>query len=85
MRLKEIKLKPCPFCGGEAWNRRAKIEAEPVKHGKWVKTLNFRRFNTGETHYIYTCSICDFYTGDQGRFFNYCPNCGAKMDGGDEK
>ena len=54
------------------------IEAEPVKHGKWI-----------ETHIIYnnygfTCSNCEelcneYHAIDNGEY-DYCPYCGAKMD-----
>lgn len=57
------------------------IEAEPVKHGRWVeKPLdNFRKVEVqcsmcgwrGVDNYDSYVDICDF---------NYCPNCGAKMD-----
>ena len=53
-------------------------------HGKWVKTYNGMRknVNTGlmMTIYICKCSVCGWVTGNQGTRFNYCPNCGAKMD-----
>lgn len=44
------------------------IDAEPVRHGKWAVT-----------HIYIKCSEC-------GESFplipqNYCPNCGARMDG----
>ena len=43
-----------------------------VKHGEWVKN--------GKTH---TCSCCGyFYINVDMEDDNYCPNCGAKMDGG---
>ena len=43
------------------------IEAEPIKHGRW-------KWN-GE----YVCSVCG---GISSRTkWNYCPNCGARMDG----
>ena len=44
------------------------IEAEPRKHGRWRKTA-----------YGYAkCSVCEeLNTND---YFNYCPDCGAKMD-----
>lgn len=49
------------------------IEAEPVKHGKW----SFAGDNVIE------CSRCgeEYFSSLVPR--NYCPNCGAKMDGGD--
>ena len=49
------------------------IEAEPIKHGRWVK-ISERN---------YKCSICnDWWSGEEEEIktFNYCPNCGAKMD-----
>ena len=49
------------------------IEAEPVRHGRWYwKPIDER---TSER----TCSVCGQGGCDD---FNYCPNCGAKMDGG---
>ena len=50
------------------------IEAEPVKHGRWVRYLDFWR----------KCSLCGSSWHEQwvmGKTLNYCPNCGAKMDG----
>ena len=46
------------------------IEAVPVKHAKLVNPNPY-----GE------CSICG-YLIDIRQVYNYCPNCGAKMDGG---
>lgn len=61
------------------------VDAEPVRHGKWIKTFRYigENVNTGEPEEIYAhdCSICGWHTGNQGKYFNYCPNCGAKMDG----
>lgn len=41
-----------------------------VKHGKWEKDGNGR-----------TCSECEFKYYANGGLFNYCPKCGARMDG----
>lgn len=41
------------------------------KHGRWK--------DTGMHFLPYQCSACE--TLEEGRT-NYCPNCGAKMDGG---
>lgn len=46
------------------------IEAEPVRHGKWV--------NQDETYTRWYCSECK--SGNHAGGTNYCPNCGAKMD-----
>ena len=48
------------------------IEAEPVRHGRWEEY---------QVPHIVCCSECDWGTGVQDKY-NYCPNCGAKMDGG---
>lgn len=58
------------------------IEAEPVKRGLWIKVKSFWKDNT------YKCSLCgnflDFNGVNAGRgSANVCPNCGAKMTGGE--
>ena len=50
----------------------------PVVCGEWVKTgqsfVNPNRFRN------YCCSVCGYDI--EKTKYNYCPNCGAKMDGG---
>lgn len=54
------------------------IEAEPVRYGKWIKD---RLVSTsGGTYGVRRCSLCEAYYEDIGYGWNYCPNCGAKMD-----
>ena len=51
------------------------IEISRVRHGRWTWTEN------GEIDWeqFYICSNC----GDKEYWeSNFCPNCGAKMDGG---
>lgn len=60
-------------------NRMPTIKAEPIKHGQWVKLY----------HDNYKCSECGSWWGSDYNDeiindFNYCPNCGAKMDGGEK-
>lgn len=55
-----------------AWFR-AKKEAEVV-HGRWVNPY-MNRYG----HPCHCCSVCGFKASYQDK--NYCPNCGAKMDG----
>lgn len=47
------------------------VDAVPIVHGRW-----------GKFGYDLRCSVCGVY---QSGFYigmtNYCPNCGAKMDG----
>lgn len=53
-------------------NQAPTIEAEPVRHGRWEN-------KQGGFWQIGTCSICGSKWPTDGA--NYCPNCGAKMDG----
>ena len=60
------------------------IEENHNIKGKWEMTYKGKRkdVNTGLMISVYNCkcSVCDWETGNQGTRFNYCPNCGAKMD-----
>ena len=51
------------------------MNTAPVKHGKWeVK---------GQDLYCSVCGMESAYTWHgSSKFSNYCPTCGAKMDGG---
>ena len=57
------------------------VDVAPVRHGAWIDPED----NDGHTewHCSYcgdvVCTICGYPSA------NYCPNCGAKMDGGEEK
>ena len=46
----------------------------PVVHGRWIEQ---EKYTFGV---MYDCSICDNRILDNGHSWNYCPNCGAKMD-----
>lgn len=59
------------------------VEAEPVKHGKW---LNEPPYTAGGKYLKgQECSICHSYFVSDGNkpYSNhpYCPQCGVKMDG----
>ena len=47
----------------------------PVRHGHWIS----------DDSKIFKCSECDYGFEHEGytQFFNFCPKCGAKMDGGE--
>ena len=47
----------------------------PVRHGRWIEQ---EKYTFGV---LYDCSICGNRILDTGHSWNYCPNCGAKMDG----
>lgn len=46
-------------------------DVAPVRHGRWIDAREY----CGD----YMCSNCEALYGTNK--FNYCPNCGAKMDG----
>ena len=52
-------------------------DVAPVLHGRWVEK---EKYTFG---IMYDCSLCEDRILDNGHHWNYCPNCGAKMDGGD--
>lgn len=53
------------------------IEAEPVRHGRWIKHHNY--FQGFYENTDYKCSVCGLEREWLGGA-NYCPNCGARMD-----
>ena len=70
-----------------------RVDAVPVVHGKW----NIDDYDSGDPGYYSAfieahCSKCGYELGaESGQYgwaygdpfpLNYCPNCGARMDGG---
>ena len=53
------------------------VDAVPVVHGRWIMKETLIRHPFAKNAY---CSVCIEETGYE---HNYCPNCGAKMDGGE--
>ena len=56
------------------------IEIYRVRHGRWIHTdLAAHWYGKDE------CNECKYHEHDRRDLCNlkYCPNCGAKMDGGD--
>ena len=47
-----------------------RIEEGMIKHGKW---------ETNKVAFMKTCSLCG-KSVDQSHDYNFCPECGAKMD-----
>ena len=68
------------------WKAAAAIEAlqaQLPKRGKWISD---RLVTTnGGTYGVRRCSACEAYYQDVGYGWNYCPNCGAKMEVQDDK
>lgn len=74
-----------------AWETQNRVrelpaaDVQPVKHGKWEEIEEYGGW--GDTHY--RCSVCgeEWYLEDgtpQQNNMNFCPRCGARMDGDTE-
>ena len=61
------------------------VDAVEVVHGRWLKTgVEAGDPFDGNSVYcfdVFACSECGCHF-DVSEAMNYCPNCGAKMDGG---
>lgn len=55
---------------------RSPTDAEPVRHGEWV-------YHEDDIMPWNSCSLCGCEAFDM-HGANYCPNCGAKMDLGEQ-
>ena len=60
---------------GEWIDEQPTVNAEPVRRGRWIKKRTTLKYIEH-----YECSACGSWQGMY--WMNYCPNCGAKMDGG---
>lgn len=70
----------------DGWNALLKIlEKEPtadvveVKHGEWKRVLWVKSEKADGGYWIVRCSQCRI---PYKKKFDYCPYCGARMDGG---
>lgn len=74
------------FCAlADAVEEMPTVDAEVVVHGQWEESED-DWFGTT----VYTCSKCreEFVLVEgtpEQNLWNYCPNCGAKMDGKEGK
>ena len=72
----------------KALNSIPAADVAPVRHGRWLHTeepLGWKDVDCME------CSAChdswiieEDYCFDDMPLWNYCPSCGAKMDGGED-
>ncbi len=59
------------------------VEAEPVRHGRWIPMYELTREGILPDEPMgYMCDQCK---AKRKKRLNYCPNCGARMDGGGSK
>ena len=78
-------------CDFQYWDRPEDVEQEakecghlievvPVVHGRWVQVICHVEFEDGFVDRLYECcSRC--HTPNGRKTSDYCPNCGARMDG----
>lgn len=86
VRTAGYKARERVFEAEEAVHRLPVADVAPVQHGRWIEQED------PMLDVYYTCSVCkeDFYIETTGYtekdmfLYTYCPNCGAKMDGGAE-
>ena len=92
------KLRAAGECGGceaellqavvKMVDAQAAVDAEPVRHGEWIYDPNANDFGIGG----YICGVCSAKNNNlpcnaviNPQIFvgsRFCPNCGARMDGG---
>lgn len=63
------------------WRRAMRVVHEaptvdPVVHGEWIATCDENKKRCSK------CDVIHFIAQYPDGNINYCPNCGAKMDGG---
>lgn len=85
--LRGVELFQCGWAEIEAVQsdyieRLPAADVAPVVHGRWIDGAE--DFTCG--NHNAECSICRCYVSWDGcdEDFNYCPNCGARMDGVNE-
>ena len=61
--------------------RAPAADVAPVVHGRWIKD----DFLSDDVNNAEKCSQCGELIGWFGNLPNYCPNCGAKMDRGEDR
>ena len=72
-----IKREDAIYCVKSMLNAISAEDVAPVRHGRWKK--DYLCSTNGGTYSVIRCSECDFQFPIT--VTNYCPNCGAKMDG----
>ncbi len=73
----------------KAWAIATADDVVEVRRGKWIDGLDVPKEERERHPYVYLhgekhCSVCfkeAYFDTDYGQqLFDYCPNCGAKMD-----
>lgn len=53
-------------------------DVAPVRHGRWLPWKVTEIIGCDKKYLGVFCSMCELHADSK---FDYCPNCGAKMDG----
>ena len=51
-------------------------DVQEVKHGRWIEKTRHEHYPSGKEYISLYCSICGKKVDE---YFDYCPNCGARM------
>ena len=75
------ELRPTLKSIREFVNNRQAVDAEPVRHGRWIQAKTAPSY-----HYCSYCKSTHKMTMSCNKYvlLKYCPNCGARMDGEEE-
>jgi len=65
---------------GRVWEAVPAADVVEVKHGRWIRSG--QSFLYPHKFRNYSCSVCGYDI--EKTKYNYCPNCGARMDGGED-
>jgi hypothetical protein len=96
-RLIDANAYPCRGCGHEYCYQNCQdfikwfnntVDAVEVVHGRWINSRGeIVPLDEGCPVSSCNCSVCGEWltaSDEYACFGKYCPNCGAKMDGGNE-
>ena len=64
------------------WTDAPMVEYAPVKHGYWQRVIVQPYFRKHFSAIDVSCSLSHKRGNER---YNYCPNCGAKMDGKEQE
>ena len=64
-------------CDWMEYLKETAADVAPVVHGRWEPF-------GGKYYSRKKCSCCGWDGQEWIKFYNFCPNCGAKMDGGND-
>lgn len=76
--IQDDELRPTLKSIREFVNNRPAVDAEPVRHGRWIQVITVPSY-----HYCSYCKSTHKMTMSCNKYvlLKYCPHCGAKMDG----